>query len=124
MPKTQVLIFANEKGEAPLLKWLDKQPAKVQDKCLARIERLAGIGHELRRPEADYLRDGIHKLRIRFQKVNYRILYFFREGNAILSHGIKKEGKVPDREIELAIQNSVKVEMDPSKSLIREEEDD
>jgi hypothetical protein len=59
MSKTQVFIFANEKGEAPLLKWLDKQPAKV-----------------------------------------------------------------PDREIDLAIQNSVMVEADPSRFLYKEEEGD
>jgi hypothetical protein len=31
---------------------------KAQQKCLARLKRLEDLGHELRRPEADYLRDG------------------------------------------------------------------
>ena len=60
-PRTRVVFFAAEDGSAPLLEWLDKQPPKVQDKCLARIERLGEWGHQLRRPEADYLRDGIHE---------------------------------------------------------------
>ena len=50
-------------GSVPLLKWLDAQPAKVQDKCIVRVERLAEMGHGLRRPEADYLRNGIYELR-------------------------------------------------------------
>ena len=79
MPPTEVLIFAEEDATAPLLDWLDTLPAKVQDKCLVRIERLRELGHELRWPDADLLRDGIYQLRARFQKVNYRILYFFHE---------------------------------------------
>ena len=56
MPETDVLLFAEEDGSAPLLAWLDDLPAKVRDKCIVRIERLAQLGHELRRPEADLLR--------------------------------------------------------------------
>jgi len=67
----------DDDGAAPLLDWLDVLPQKVQDKCIVRIERLSEQGHELRRPEADYLRDSIHELRIRHLRVNYRILYFF-----------------------------------------------
>ena len=56
----------------------------------------------LRRPEADYLRDGIYELRVKVQGVNYRMLYFFHGRVAIvLSHGIvKQEAAVPLTEIE------------------------
>lgn len=77
MPETEVLIFAESDGSSPFLIWLDKQPPKVQDKCIVFIERLEEYGYELRRPQADYLRDGIYELRIKRQKTNYRILYFF-----------------------------------------------
>ncbi len=63
MPETEVVLFAEDNGSVPLLKWLDAQPAKVQDKCIVRVERLAEMGHGLRRPEADYLRNGIYELR-------------------------------------------------------------
>jgi len=86
MPETEVVFFAEAYGSAPLLEWLDQQPAKVQDKCIVRIERLAAMGHELRRPEADLLRDGIYELRVRHGHVNYRMLYFFHAGQAVLSH--------------------------------------
>ena len=60
MPKTHVVFFTDYDGTVPLLDWLDKQDRKVQDKCLVKIERLEELGHELRRPEADYLRDGVY----------------------------------------------------------------
>lgn len=60
-----------------MVDWLRSLPPKVQDKCLVRLERLEEEGHDLRRPEADYLRDDIYELRVRFQSVNYRMLYFF-----------------------------------------------
>lgn len=42
-----------------------------------RLERLGEVGHELRRPEADFLRDGIYELRVSLRGVHRRILYFF-----------------------------------------------
>ena len=113
MPKTDVVLFAEDNGAVPLLEWLDRQPTKAQDKCIVRIERLAELGHDLRRPEADYLRDGIYELRVSRQGVNYRMLYFFIKKIAVLSHGLTKEGKVPDMEIEKAIKNRAKFERDP-----------
>ncbi len=59
MPKTLVVIYQETDGTAPFLEWFDGLSAKGQDKCLVRIERLKELGHELRRPEADLLRDGI-----------------------------------------------------------------
>jgi phage-related protein len=76
-----------------------------------KIGRLAELGNELRRPEADYLRDGIYELRASYQGVQYRVLCFFAgKGAAVLSHGITKEREVPNREIERAIQRKNKVE--------------
>ena len=44
-------------------------------------------GHELRRPEADFLRDGI-----------YELLYFFHGQNvAVLAHGLTKEAEAPEQ---------------------------
>ena len=120
MPETEVVIFMDDDGSAPLLDWLDVLPAKVQDKCIVRIERLSEQGHELRRPEADYLRDSIHELRIRHLRVNYRILYFFHQQQAVLSHGITKESTIPDGEIDLAVSRNGKFEQDPENHTYRE----
>ncbi|MDZ7336738.1 MAG: type II toxin-antitoxin system RelE/ParE family toxin [candidate division KSB1 bacterium] len=121
MPETEVLIFAESNGSSPFLVWLDKQPPKVQDKCIVFIERLEEFGHELRRPQADYLRDGIYELRVKRQKTNYRILYFFHENRAIISHGfMKQQEKVPDKEIEIAITNRTKFLANPEQHTYRE----
>ena len=120
MPPTQVVIFAAEDGSAPFVEWMDALQAKARDKCIVRVERLAEIGHELRRPEADYLRDDIYELRARAGNVHYRILYFFHEGRAVLSHGCTKEDVVPPAEIDRAIANRVRFIQNPTRHTYEE----
>ena len=115
MPKTEVIIFAEEDGSSPLIEWLDGLSSKVQDKCIVRIERLEAMGYELRRPEADYLRDEIHELRWKAEGVQFRVLYFFYKGKAVLSHGIKKESEVPPKEIDIAVRRREMFEKNPNK---------
>lgn len=64
MPRTKVVFYREADGSVPVLEWFDGLPTKAQDKCRVRIQRLAELGHELRRPEADVLRDGIYELRV------------------------------------------------------------
>ena len=71
MFETPVLFFKEDDGSVPILEWLDELPEAVYVKCQARLRRLKTLGHELRRPEADYLRDGIYELRVKYQRVNY-----------------------------------------------------
>ena len=103
-----------------MLTWLDGQPPKVQDKCLVRIERLAELGHELRRPEADLLEDGIYELRVSFRRVQYRVLYFFHEGDAVLAHGLIKEGRVPSADLVRAQRRRDAYTADPAAHTYRE----
>jgi phage-related protein len=122
MPKTRVVFYREDDGSVPILEWLDLLPPKALDKCTVRIERLQELGHELRRPEADFLRDGIYELRVGLQHVNYRMLYFFHGRTAaVISHGLVKESAVPPKEIEKAIQRKHKFELDP-KAHTHEEE--
>ena len=116
MPKTEVVFYVEEDGTVPIIEWLDDLTEKVQVKCLARVNRLEELGHELRRPEADFLRDGIYELRIGLQGVNYRILYFFHQQLAVVvSHGLTKEQQVPPREIDKAIERMKKFEANPKR---------
>ncbi len=122
MARTHVVIFQDEKGNVPLLKWLDGLTSKVQDKCIAAVELLAERGNELRRPHCDILEKEIWELRIRRQKVNYRILYAF-VGNSVvlLSHGCTKQAKVPKREINRAIKNLTKYHQNPERHTYTEQ---
>lgn len=120
MPTTEVVFFATGDGAAPALEWLDTVPAKARYKCIVRMERLAEMGYELRRPEGDYLREGIYELRVRHQRVNYRLLYFFHQGVAVISHGLTKERRVPSREIDPAVLRQATYSRDPAKHTFSE----
>ena len=121
MPKVRVVFYKERNGTVPILEWLEGIPEKARLKCVAKMERLKEEGHELRRPEADLLRDKIYELRSSLQGIHYRILYFFY-GNiaAVVSHGIVKEDKVPPIEIERAIERRKKFEVNPTKHIFEE----
>jgi phage-related protein len=98
-----------------LIEWSDGLPQKARLKCLVRLKRLEDLGDELRRPEADFLQDGLYELRASYQGVGYRMLYFFHARAAVvLTHGIVKEREVPAREIEKAIRAKSAFELDPT----------
>lgn len=103
---------------APVWEWLrdlrTKNP-KAYAKCVVRIRRLGELGHELRRPEADLLRDGIYELRASLGTVNYRILYFFHGRHvAVLAHAITKENEIPVVEIKRALERKLKFAASPT----------
>ncbi|MDR3232172.1 MAG: type II toxin-antitoxin system RelE/ParE family toxin [Planctomycetaceae bacterium] len=105
MPQTAVGVYQESPDEVPPVDWLASlsEKKKIRAKCRTKIDRLAELG-ELRRPEADYLRDGIYELRIGYRGMNYRILYAFAGHQiALLTHGILKEDRVPSQEIENAV---------------------
>jgi len=117
VPKIEVVFYKEGDGSVPVLDWLNavkRHEKRVYAKCLVRIAILEAEGHELRRPLCDYLRDGIYELRVRFGTVNYRILYFFSgQPVAILAHGLMKDDKVPEKDIELALMRKGRFEGDP-----------
>ena len=116
MPRTRVLLYREEDGSVPFLEWFATLPAKAQDRCRVRMERLSELGHELRRPEADYLRDGIHELRAGVLGSQYRILYFFHgTAAAVISHGLVKQREVQPREIDRAVRRKARFEREPLK---------
>ena len=120
----EVVFYKDVDDTVPVLAWLQelrrRQP-RVFAKCQVRIKRLSEIGHELRRPEADYLRDGIHELRIRIGTVNYRILYFFHAQKiAVLAHALTQEAAVPVRDIDQAVERMRNFLAEPNKYTYRE----
>jgi hypothetical protein len=112
----------------PVLVWLARlrrENERAFAKCVVRIERLEAKGYELRRPEADTLRDGIYELRARQGTVQYGILYSFHGRNvAVLTHALTKEGKVPKADIQRAIRRKHLFEKDPKAHTHSERSDD
>ena len=122
MPQTQVVFYQDEDGSIPILEWFELIPEKALDKCRVKLERLRDLGHELRRPEADYLRDGIYELRVRVGSVNYRMVYFFHENiAAVVSHDLTKEKQVPPRDIDRAVAAKQRFVRDPRRHAHQED---
>jgi phage-related protein len=126
LPQPRVVFYQEKRNDVPVLDWLKsllKQDRKGYANCVARISQLGELGHELRRPAADYLRDGIYELRAKHRNVQYRILYFFHGQNvAILAHALIKEGSpVPTLDIERAINRKELFEKNPDKYTYGEE---
>jgi len=113
VPQSEVVFY--QEGETVFfVEWLKMLPVKVQAKCLAQVSLLRSQGHELRRPIADFLRNGIYELRPSYQGVQYRILYFFSGKNiVVISHGITKESEVPATEINRAIERKNRFDANP-----------
>ena len=116
MPTARVAFYKDSDGTVPVLDWFARLPAKAQAKCFERIQYLCEVGHEARRPHADYLRDGIYELRAKWGRVNYRILYFFHGNIAVvLSHGLVKENRVPPKEIDRARERKATFDANPAQ---------
>jgi hypothetical protein len=73
MSRTEVIFYPEVEGDVPVLDWLKglrRTDQRAYERCVAAIGRLSESGHELRRPLADILRDGVFELRIRKGRVN------------------------------------------------------
>lgn len=122
MPKTEIVVYQEKVDDVPLLGWMESLPQKLQDKWTARFELLEQQGYELRRPIIGKLRDKIYELRVEWKNVNYRVLYGFVGQNIVLlTHGCSKEGKVPEVEIDDAIERRQKYLSDPEGHTYTEE---
>jgi len=56
VPRTEVIFYRDERGQAPVVEWLRelrRKDKKAYARCNARIQVLSQLGHELRRPMAD-----------------------------------------------------------------------
>ncbi len=119
MPHTDVCFFKEEDGRVPVLDWLTELRSRNDrafKKCFALINLLEQLGHELRRPRADLLRDGVYELRTEVGKVNYRILYgFVGKDVAVLACGLTKEKTVPAGEIDRAAERIERYKRNPDK---------
>lgn len=128
MPTTEVIYYREADDSVPVREWLHdlrRRDRRAAEKCVAQIGLLRSFGHELRRPVADYMRDGVYELRARVGNVQHRILYVFHGRNcAVLVHGLTKEKKVPVKDIELAISRRRLFVQNPELHTYRKESPD
>jgi len=104
----KIFFFVDSRGRAPVKEFIEELPPDEQEKALAYIEELKRQGHNLRRPLADFVRDGIYELR---PKTNRLFYFFFLKENAVLVHAIKKKSwKISANDIELCIKRKRLIE--------------
>lgn len=103
-----VCFFVDERGNNPVKEFIQKLPLRDQAKIKAYLDELKVQGHNLRRPMADYLGEGIYELRPRNNRIFY---FFFLRDNAVLLHAIrKKTEKIPPNDLALCLKRKKLVE--------------
>lgn len=112
--------FYTEDGEtASVLMWIKELSERMQEKARNMVALLQEFGNTLRRPKADYLKEGVYKLRWKSPEFNYRILYGFHARKAIvLLHATTKEKRFKPGEVELAIERLKRVKNNPRRYLL------
>lgn len=115
MAGVRIVFYMDGRGGAPVKKWLDVLPERAFHKCIAKLEMLREAGSRLGPPIVKSLRDGILELRVSESGNQYRILFFFQPGKrAVLAHAfLKKQNKVPNKEIEKALKRKRSFEANP-----------
>jgi phage-related protein len=103
-----VYYFINKDGIKPVKEFINSLTKREQAKVYAYICELKKQGNNLRRPMADYLRDGIYELRPK----DNRIFYFFYLRNiVVLVHAIRKRTRsIAEDELELCIRRKIKTQ--------------
>lgn len=104
MSEYEIVFYMNDKGEKPVVEFLDSLDDKMRAKMLLSIRIIKENGPMIRLPYSEELEDGIFELRAKSGTNISRILYFFFVGKKIvLTNGfIKKTQKTPKKEIEKA----------------------
>jgi len=102
--------YLTESGKCPVRTFIDSLDFKTQRKFFFVKELLEEFGHKLPFPHAKYIGNDIFEIRFRGQEGQIRILYFFyHQDKVIFTNGfIKKSGKAPRNEIEIAIERRSK----------------
>ncbi len=103
-----IYYFVDERGHKPVEKFIRSLPVKERAKVFAYIMELKNQGHNLRRPIADYLGNGIYELRPKSNRIFY---FFFLKDSAVLVHAMrKKTDKIPEEDLRLCLKRKAQVE--------------
>lgn len=103
-----ICYFVDERGQKPVKEFIDSLSCKEQAKVMAYLVELRQQGHNLRRPMADYIGDGVYELRPKDNRIFY---FFFHKDNVVLLHALrKKTDKIPKGDLALCFKRKSQVE--------------
>ncbi len=103
----KVKFYQDNKGNIPVIEYLEKVGKREKAKILKYIEFLRMNNGYLDEPYSRHIRGKIRELRVDFSKNKHRIFYFtFIKKTIILLHAfLKKTQKTPIKEIKKAETN-------------------
>lgn len=106
--------FYNESVEEAIL----DMPPKIQARMLKLLELIEEHGANLGSPHTEPMGDGLFEIRAKAQEGIGRSLYCYMKGHHIivLHAFVKKSGKTPKFELDLAKKRKAEVENEYSKS--------
>jgi phage-related protein len=94
--------YMDNKSNTPVLEFIKALPKQERAKFKAYIQELKYHGHNLRRPMADYLGQGIYELRPKDNRIFY---FFYLRNNIVFVHAIrKKTNKIPEVDLEICLK--------------------
>ena len=118
MPQIDVIFYRKANGRIPFLEGFSTIPKVAQAGTIAGIEYLRQEGYLASRPTVGFLRDKIYEIRVQVQRNEYRTLFFYWEGKAVLSHiFMKKTDDVPRDEKKRAISHIMNMGEIPPKEI-------
>ncbi|MCX5784404.1 MAG: type II toxin-antitoxin system RelE/ParE family toxin [Elusimicrobia bacterium] len=103
-----IFYFSDERGRCPVMEFIHSLPPDEQAKVYSYIRELRIQGHNLRRPMADYVTQGLYELRPKANRIFY---FFYLKESAVFVHAIrKKTDKLPERDIRLALKRKANMQ--------------
>lgn len=117
------VVFYREGGRVPVRDWLDSLPGDARGRCHDRLSLLGDFGRALRRPASARVGPGLYELRVKYRRLNLRMLYFFCGQRAVVvSQGfVKQRAIIPFAEIHRALECRTKFLSDPAGHTAGEE---
>ena len=104
-----IYFFVDKHGHCPVEGFMEELTEKEKEKVVAYIKILKQFGHNVRRPIADYLGEGIYELRPQAHRVFY---FYFMKDSVVLLHMIRKRtDKIPPNDLSLCIKRKNEVEL-------------
>ena len=108
----EVDYYQTERGESPIVDFLEALSEKARAKCLSYIDLLEERGSALPRNYVSKIADNLWELRTEFGGTEYRFLYFTLIGNnfVIVHAVVKKTQQLKPRDITLAQSRAAEVQ--------------
>lgn len=97
-------FYRTARDDVPALDYIKAQTKAHRTRIGRGLRALQELGPLARRPQADYIGNDLYELRVPFEGLQHRLLYFFHERAVIVvtSGFLKNTERIPDAELRRA----------------------